>query len=199
MTRRQFSLFQTPIDLAHAYWRQLLVPGNCVIDATCGNGNDTLLLAQIVLQDGATGRIIAMDKQQQALDAARQLLARHLSSERLSHVSFYQQCHSSFPDEIGKESVALIVYNLGYLPGGNKNLTTLSATTIQSLEAVLPLVIPGGMISITCYPGHDAGKLEEEQVMKFAAMLDPQRWSCCHHHWANRRNAPSLLLIQRCF
>lgn len=199
MTRQQFSLFQTPIDLAHMYWKQLLTPGSCVVDATCGNGYDTLALSQMVLSEKRDGCVIAIDKQQQALDAARQLLAIHLPNKKLSHIFFYQQCHSSFPNQIAKESVSLIVYNLGYLPGGDKHLTTLSATTIQSLEAALPLIMPGGAVSVTCYPGHDTGKLEEEAVLKFASTLDPQQWSCCHHRWVNRRNAPSLLLIQRCF
>jgi len=198
MKRHQFNLFQTPIDLAHAYWRQFLKPGHCVVDATCGNGNDTLVLAQIVMEGGEAGCVIAMDRQQQALYATRQLLEQHLSGKWVSRILFYEQCHSSFPTQIGKESVALIVYNLGYLPGGNKHLTTLPTTTMQSLEAALPLVMPGGAISITCYPGHEAGKVEEEQLVKFTAALDPQKWSCCHHRWVNRRDGPSLLLIQRC-
>lgn len=175
------------------------MPGNCVIDATCGNGRDLLTLAKMVLDGNVEGSLIAIDSQQQALDKAKELLETQISSEWLSCISFYHQCHSSFPNHIGKESVSLVVYNLGYLPGGNKNLTTVSETTIQSLKAALPLIMPGGAISVTCYPGHEAGKLEEEQVLEFAAALDPQQWSCCHHRWTNRRNAPSLLLIQRCF
>lgn len=95
--------------------------------------------------------------------------------------------------------MALIVYNLGYLPGGDKTITTESSTTLESLQAAFPLIMPGGAISIACYPGHPSGKTEEENVMTFASSLDPQVWSCCHHRWLNRRNAPSLILIQRQF
>lgn len=193
--RKQFKLFQTPLDLAHNYWQQLLKPGDCVIDATSGNGHDTLFLAKLILSD-EKGHIIALDIQQQAVENTRQLLKDNLKGLP-GNISTYRQCHSTFPSFLEKESVALIVYNLGYLPGGNKSLTTLSDTTLKSLEAASSLIAPGGAISITCYPGHAAGKPEEELALHFAATLNPQEWSSCHHKWLNRKNAPSLILIQR--
>lgn len=194
--RLQFPLFQTPLDLAHDYWRSLLKPGDCVIDTTCGNGHDTLFLAKIILESHKKENLIALDTQPQAIANTQKLLEENLPS-LFHHVLLCQQCHSTFPDHIIHESVALIVYNLGYLPGNNKNLTTMTSTTLQSLQAALPLIAPGGAISITCYPGHETGKPEEEAVINFAASLDPLEWSCCHHRWLNRQNAPSLILIQR--
>jgi hypothetical protein len=114
-------------------------------------------------------------------------------------VHFYESCHSKFPDEILPNSVKLIVYNLGYLPGGDKKLTTIANTTLQSIEKAHRLIQDGGMISITCYPGHPAGKEEESEIVRFSSTLDSQIWSCCHHRWTNRNNAPSLLLIQKSF
>lgn len=197
--RLKFPFFQTPLDLAHAYWLRLLKPGNRVIDATCGNGHDTLFLANLVLNSDSKGSVIALDKQQLALDKTQALLKANLSENFLSSIFLYAQCHSSFPLHLEKESISLIVYNLGYLPGGDKNLTTISPTTLQSLEAAISLIVPGGAISITCYPGHDAGKPEEEAVLKFTASLDPKKWSCCHHQWVNRQKGPSLILIQKGF
>lgn len=193
--RKQFQLFQTPLDLAHDYWLKLLKPGDLVVDATCGNGHDTLFLAKIVLEKDS-GTLITIDTQKQALENSQSFLLDNLSEDLIKRISFYHQCHSVFPDVLQRESVALIVYNLGYLPGGDKTLTTESSTTLQSLKAALPLILPGGAISITCYPGHLAGKIEEETVIHFASSLDPQVWSSCHHRWLNRKNAPSLLLIQ---
>jgi hypothetical protein len=87
------------------------------------------------------------------------------------------------------------VYNLGYLPGGDKQATTSSSTTLESLKAAAALIVAGGAISVTCYPGHPAGKVEEQAVLDYAASLPPAEWSCCHHRWTNRKEAPSLLLI----
>lgn len=198
--RQQFQLFQTPLDLAQGYWQKLLKAGDLVIDATCGNGNDTLFLCDLVLgkEDGfKKGAVIAIDKQEQAVESTRNLLNRSLPEHLLKDISLHHQCHSSFPSSLKNESVALIVYNLGYLPGGNKSVTTMTPTTLQSLNAAIPLIAPGGAICITCYPGHDAGVPEEEMALNFAASLNPQHWSSCHHRWLNRRNAPSLILIQR--
>lgn len=194
---QQFKLFQTPLDLAHAYWKQLLSGGDHAIDATCGNGYDTLFLSQLVLDNKHTGRVIGLDAQQQAIEKTEMLLKEKLPQAQLNNIFLYNQCHSSFPVSIEKESISLIVYNLGYLPGGNKTLTTTGSTTLLSLKAALSLIKAGGAISITCYPGHDAGKPEEEMALNFAASLDPQEWSSCHHRWMNRKNGPSLILIQK--
>lgn len=197
LNRQQFPLFQTPLDLTKDYWKKLLKGGDWVIDATCGNGQDTLFLAKIVLDHPKKGWIFAMDKQQQALENTQTLLANSLAESDLANISFHHQCHSSFPSTLKTESITLIVYNLGYLPGGDKSITTLSSTTLQSLEKALPLILPGGAISITCYPGHETGKPEEEMIATFSASLNPQMWSCCHHRWVNRKSAPSLMFIQR--
>ena len=195
--RHLFPLFQSPIDLAHAYWQNLVIPGDCVIDATCGNGHDALVLAKLVSNEDVNGSLIAIDKQPSALTATQQRLASHLSAQQLTHMHFISGCHSAFPADLTEGSVKLIVYNLGYLPGGDKTLTTCRDTTLQSLAAALPLLCAGGALSITCYPGHAEGKIEEERVLEFAATLDNHAWSCCLHRWVNRRTAPTLLLIQR--
>lgn len=168
-----------------------------MIDATCGNGYDTLFLSTLVLDDKKKGRVIAIDKQQQAVENTQKLLKEKISPIFLDKIFVYKQCHSSFPFSIEKESVSLIVYNLGYLPGGNKTLTTTGSITLESLKAATSLIKREGAISVTCYPGHDAGKPEEEMVLDFAASLDPHEWSSCHHRWINRNSSPSLILIQR--
>lgn len=205
LKRLHFPLFQTPLDLAHAYWERILnletdsriKPGTSVIDATCGNGHDTLFLAKTMLNQKSHQTLIAIDKQQQAIENTQILLKKEFSEKKLTRIYFHQRCHSSFPPDITQGSVSLVVYNLGYLPGGNKQLTTESSTTLQSLKAALHLINSGGAISLTCYPGHPAGQLEEELLLDFTATLDPHLWSCCYHRWTNRQNAPSLLFIQK--
>lgn len=193
---KTFPIFQSHLDLAHAYWSQLVQIGDTVIDATCGNGFDTLKLCLLSLSPDR-GKVYALDNQLPAITSTRNTLATHLSSEILRRVEFHHCCHSHFPYSIPPQSIKLIVYNLGYLPGGNKLHTTLAETTRQSLSQAQDLLQPGGMISMTCYPGHAEGTKEQEAILDYLSNLSPQKWSCCHHRWCNRRQAPSLILIQK--
>jgi predicted methyltransferase len=194
--RSNFTLFQSHLDLAHSYWHKSVHPGDIVIDATCGNGQDTLVLCNLALTE-LTGNVYAIDIQPQAIIQTQAFLTENLSSALYKRVEFQQSCHSVFPESIRPESVTLIAYNLGYLPGNNKNLTTMTKTTLQSLECALQLVKPGGIISLTCYPGHIEGSHEQEAIINFAVNLLPREWSCCHHVWLNRKKSPSLLILQK--
>jgi Putative rRNA methylase len=193
----QFSPFRPHLDLAHEYWKQIVLPGDIAIDATCGNGHDALFLCELMLKQEKKSQIYLIDKQPEAIQNSKERLRRQLSAEALTDIHFLQQCHSRFPEELTPSSVKLIVYNLGYLPGGDKQLTTYSQTTIESLQAAVTLIAAGGAISVTCYPGHPAGKIEEQAVLECASTLPPNVWSCCHHRWTNRKDAPSLILLQK--
>jgi hypothetical protein len=173
------------LECAHILWKQVVQPGDTLVDATCGNGHDTFFLSKL-----QPARLYAIDIQSTALEATRKRL-------ELSEVHLIQGCHSHFPKEIAPETVKLIVYNLGYLPGGNKSITTCSNTSLESIQKALSLILPGGLISITCYPGHEEGAKEEELLLKFAAELDKELWCVTHQRWINRRKAPSLLLLQK--
>ncbi len=167
-----------------------------MIDATCGNGKDTLRLAQLLLPLGEKGQVIGIDIQPIALIQTRQLLAAHLSHAELDRVTLLEQSHAtlpSFPDAI----VRLVVYNLGYLPGSNKSVKTQWETTLESVEAALKLLAPGGIISITCYPGHPEGKEEQTKLLEMTHALPTQLWNICHHRWVNSATSPSLLLLQK--
>lgn len=183
--RNPFPIFQSHLDLAHAYWKQLVRPGDTVVDATCGNGHDSLVLAQL------SERLYAMDIQPSAIAATKERLSS------FPQVKILLQSHTAFPEELRPESVTLLVYNLGYLPGGDKTLTTRSSTTLMSLIKALELIRPGGAISLTLYPGHLEGEEEERAILDWAAQLDPKQWSSCHHRWCNRKAAPSLLILQK--
>lgn len=192
--RSRYPLFQSHLDLAHHYWEELVHPGDIVVDATCGNGQDALKLAQLALKSDQ-GMLYAYDIQSQALEFTKHYLTIHLSPQQLLRSRFILGCHSQFTQEIAPNSVKLIVYNLGYLPKGDKELTTKAETTLESLYHAQQLIKPGGAISLTCYPGHAAGAIEEEKILSYVKQLSPHQWSCCHHRWLNRRQSPSLLLL----
>jgi hypothetical protein len=192
----KYPLFQSHIDLAHDLWKKILKKKELVIDATCGNGHDTLVLAKLVF-NASEGILYAIDKQAKAITSCQTLLSKELPAEIFNKIHFVRSCHSRFPSEIAMGSASLIVYNLGYLPGGDKNQTTEAPTTLLSVQEALSLLKEGGTISITCYPGHKAGRVEEEKLLEFVKILDPRLFSCCYHRWINRNLSPTLLIIQK--
>lgn len=182
------------LELAHRTWEALLKPGDSAIDATAGNGKDTLKLAEILLKQ--EGELFAIDVQSDAIANTRELLSNNFNSKELERVHLFCQSHATFPAPVFNRRPKLIVYNLGYLPGGNKSLTTQTSSTLESLKAALSLVATGGVISITCYPGHAEGALEEEAILAFCKTLNSHEWNVCFHQWLNRPKAPSLLLLR---
>jgi hypothetical protein len=185
--RRPFPLFQSHLDFAHTLWAKLLAPTDHAIDATCGNGHDALVLFKLIPQ----GRLYLIDIQKEALVT---------TSNRLPEgalVSFHNICHSAIEKIAPQASIKLIVYNLGYLPGKDKSLTTMTETTLQSIQKSLSLLAPGGAISITCYPGHEEGKRESTAIIEYTKTLSPKQWSVSLHSWINRSKHPFLILIQQ--
>ncbi len=166
------------LDQAFLYWKNLLKADDSVIDATCGNGKDALRLAELVPQ----GHVYAIDIQEAAFQKTRELI-------QSSNISYLLQSHVELP-QIG---VKLVVYNLGYLPGGNKDLTTMTSSTLESLAKAAQLIPIGGGLSITCYPGHEEGARELRAIQKWAMSLDSQKWSITYHEW--REKSPTLFFI----
>lgn len=156
-----------PTALAHVIASQIVPAGALVIDATCGNGHDTLHLARLV---GPQGRLIAFDIQAQAIENTQQ----RLKSENLhdGRVTLIQACHSTLGKHVASRACTLIMFNLGYLPGGDRSRTTTVRTTLAALDAAMSILLPGGMLMVTCYPGHVEGANEArhmESWMKCAA------------------------------
>jgi len=146
--------------------------GDVAIDATAGNGNDTLWLANAV---GSQGHVYAFDIQKEAIELARKKLDRAGCSKR---VSLIHECHSRIQENIPRNKLAkAIVFNLGYLPKGEKSLITQSKTTIEALETSLNLLQPEGMLSIVAYPGHPGGKEETEALLDWYENIDTDQYT----------------------
>ncbi len=194
--QQKFPLFQSHLDLAHHYWMILLKNGDWAVDATCGGGQDTLRLAKILEKAGGGG-LIGLDIQEEAILRTQELLQRNLGSEIFKKIYIYKQSHVNFPELCTTVPIKLIVYNLGYLPKGNKQLTTQAKTTLESVEKALELLSPGGVMSLTCYPGHPEGAVEEKALLEMAKELPSSHWNVCYHSFPNRDAGPSLILIQK--
>lgn len=156
------------VQQAHAALTEILVEGDITIDATVGNGHDTLFLAASV---GESGTVYGFDIQELALDTAY----RRLQEEGLAgRVSLYHAGHEAMAMVL-QESIAgqvkAVMFNLGYLPGGDKGRTTGISTTLAALEQARTLLVPGGAISVLAYTGHPGGRDEAEAVKAWATGL----------------------------
>ncbi|MBT7768024.1 MAG: methyltransferase domain-containing protein, partial [Bdellovibrionales bacterium] len=143
--------------LAHQILSQKVNVGDIVIDATTGNGNDTLLLARKV---GATGRVFGFDIQPKAITATTKRLT---SMYNLDGVTLIQACHTLMPSFIPQEyhgRVKAITFNLGYLPGGDPQIITQPLITCQAIQGAITLLAPTGIITILAYQGHEGGSDE---------------------------------------
>lgn len=152
-----------PTALAQQFLRAVIQQGDLVIDATAGNGHDTLFLTECV---GAAGKVLAFDVQQAAVASARQRIETAGLMER---VVFFQESHERMGAHAEDESVAAVMFNLGYLPGEHHDLTTEAEATLRALDVAARILKPGGSLTVVCYPGHAAGEVEAvavEQWMK---------------------------------
>ncbi|CAL5402509.1 unnamed protein product [Camellia sinensis] len=194
-------------QVAHSVWRHIVQKGDTVIDATCGNGYDTLAMVKMVADKTHCGHVYAMDVQKVALENVSSLLDESLTSYEVPLLSnfllvqkglveLFAICHSKMEEVVPNGvPVRLVVFNLGYLPGGDKALITRSETTLQALEAAKRMLASGGLISIVVYVGHPGGREEYEAVQAFASGLPVENWICCKLQMLNRPLAPILVLV----
>lgn len=142
-----------PLSIAHDWVRSAVRPGGRVADATAGNGRDTLFLAELV---GEEGMVYAFDIQPGAVDATRRAAE---TAELLDRVALHACSHARLPEFVPR-GLEAVMFNLGYLPGGDRNITTTIEETLPALDAAFELLGPGGIMTVMCYPGHDGGRDE---------------------------------------
>ena len=180
------------IKLAHSLWQEVVEMGDIVIDATCGNGFDSVKLAELALSP-SSGTLVCLDIQNQALINTRESILK-FNPLLIDRIHIINRNHRTFPEFINYNTVKLIVYNLGYLPGGDKNITTHLKDSIESIKNSLNLLKPLGMLSVTCYRFHgEAAVVESKEIETFLSYLDPTIWRCFSHTPINWPLAPLLI------
>lgn len=135
------------------------------VDATCGNGNDTLFLAGMCDIDGM---IFSFDVQNEALDNAEKLLA---DNNLYTGVMFINSGHENM-EKLIKPKVDVVMFNLGFLPNSKSKICTKPESTITALNSAIKLSREGGMITLLCYPGTVEGKVETDEVKKWLDELN---------------------------
>lgn len=177
-----------PTELAHRLLEDVVGEGALAIDATAGNGHDTLFLARLV---GPSGRVLAFDVQAAAIESAQALLEREGVAER---VVFYQESHTLLANRAEGGSTDGVIFNLGYLPGADRSVITETAGTLAALEAAAHVLRPGGWLCVTCYPGHSGGGDEATAVERWMETKAASGWRVARYGLiGTRKPAPFLL------
>lgn len=172
------------LALAHAFLREQVKPGATVIDATVGRGKDTSFLCTLV---GEKGAVFGFDVQQEALDSARELLAK-----KGQEATLYHESHSQMAQYFAPDSVDAIVFNFGWLPGGDHSIATYAESSIAAIEAGLSLLKPNGVMSLCIYYGKDTGYAERDALLAYFPTLDSNRYTVLVQQFVNRPNDPPI-------
>jgi tRNA G37 N-methylase Trm5 len=174
------------VTFAHQTILQHITKNSIVIDATVGNGHDTIFLAKY------SKHVFGFDIQNQAIERTK----NQCTKANLSNVTLFLASHEDITQYVNQK-VDAVMYNLGYLPDGDKSITTKATTTIHSILNVLPILKPKGIITITIYIGHEEGKKERIALEEFFLTLDASLYSVVRYQIVNKSLAPYTICIQK--
>ena len=177
--------------LAADYMIRTIQPGDSVVDATMGNGKDTLFLCGLV---GEAGHVYAFDVQEEAV---------RRTQERVSEAGFAARTtlllagHETMARHV-PQGVKAVMFNLGWLPGAQHIVTTKTDTTLEAVRAAVELIGRGGIVTVCIYPGHEEGTRELHALLDYAKGLSVRTYNVLHHHFLNAaEGTPELILIQK--
>lgn len=193
----QFTMTRPPslLQQAHAILKNLLHDGDIAIDATAGNGHDSLFLAQ---QVAPAGLVYSFDIQTAAITATHNRL---FAADLRIYALLIQHSHAQMSDYIAPEhhgKIKAIMFNLGYLPRGDKTIITQTDSTLCALNAATELLALGGIITILAYPGHQGGDTETVQVANWCYQLNPEQFRVkILHSFEHKDSAPRLFVLEK--
>lgn len=171
---------------------EVLESGCIAVDATVGNGYDTVFLARLA---GAEGHVFGFDVQEEALKQTEQRLNEECTP---ANWTLFQTGHENMLQSIPAEyhgRIDVVMFNLGFLPGSDKSVVTKAATTLQALESSLDLLAVGGVVSIAIYAGHPGGEEEDRAVREFCSALDYHSYRVVLSEMINKPGYPIRMLF----
>ncbi|WP_433743876.1 class I SAM-dependent methyltransferase [Falsibacillus pallidus] len=179
------------LPFARALLQQAVAEGDIAVDATIGNGHDTLFLSQLV---GENGRVYGFDVQESAVLATREKLEEH---QLVHRVTLFQKGHehvmNSLPP-VHHGRIAGAVFNLGYLPGGDKTIVTRPRTTISAIDQLISMLKPEGIIVLVIYHGHREGAVERDYLLRYVKDLDQNDVHVLEYKFLNQQNNPPFII-----
>lgn len=183
------------VKTAHDLIRDILHPGDIAIDATVGNGHDTLFLTE---QVAPSGHVYGFDIQQAAIDSTLEKFRQTHLSECLTLI---QASHAVMDAKIPVDlhgRIRAIMFNLGYLPGGDKSVITQTDSTLAALTTASRILAFNGIITLLAYPGHQGGDLETDQIKNWCEQLDNKRFEVnTIYSTEHKDTAPRLFVIRK--
>ena len=172
-----------PLQMAHAFLEEVVTDEDIVVDATMGNGHDTLFLARLAK------KVYAFDIQEQAVEQT----TKRLAEAKLDNVELLLTGHENVDQYV--ESIKAAIFNLGYLPSADKTVITQPHTTIQALEKLCQRLVAGGRIAVMIYYGHAGGDVERDTVLDFVSQLPQQEFTVALYKTINQINQPPFLVM----
>ena len=176
----------TVTDFCHQFIANHIHEGAFCIDATAGNGHDTEFLCRLA---GDSGKVLAFDIQQAAVDSTR----CRLKKNRLDHIGrVVLDSHARISEYAGPDTVDCIMFNFGYLPGGDHEMSTQPASSLSAIKQSLICLKPGGLLSLCIYSGGDTGFDERDAILPYIKGLDPHEYLVIVSSYANRPGNPPI-------
>lgn len=173
----------------HRFLEDHVQSGDICIDATMGNGNDTAFLSRLA---GESGKVIAFDIQQMALDNTNEKLIKEECPENYDLIL---ESHEKMDKYAKQGTVSCITFNLGYLPGGDHTQATKSESSIRAIETGLNLLKKKGLMTVCIYSGGDSGFEERDAVLEYLKGLDSKKYLVIISEYANRPNNPPIPVL----
>ncbi len=183
--------YQIDLLQLHKYFiRNHLHEGDIAVDYTMGNGHDTEFLSKTV---GPTGHVYAFDIQEQALEST----ARHLQETGCPENYTLIRASHQFVKDYVHTPVKAGMFNLGWLPGGDKSVTTLRESTMPAIRAAIELMDTDAILNVAVYPGHAEGQTEGKMLLEKLAGYDKKKFCVSHFHLVNSPDAPFVIAVEK--
>lgn len=179
------------LPFARELLKKCIPAGGVAVDATAGNGHDTVFLAELT---GENGMVYSFDIQKSAIEATEKRLKEKVSAKQ---VTLIQSGHETVHEHLAAEHHNRIdgaIFNLGYLPGSDKTVVTVPETTIQAVKQLSEHTRPGGLIVIVVYHGHEKGREEKDELLGFVRSMPQETFHVLEYTFTNQRNNPPFII-----
>ena len=183
-------MFNNVVEIANNYINQIVKEGSITVDATCGNGHDTLHLSSLV---GESGKVYGFDIQQKAVENTLTLLK---DSAKYKNYEVHCCSHENVLSYVN-EKIDFAVFNLGYLPNADKSIVTKASSTIKCLEDIIShLSKKNTVIMLLAYLKHD-NSMEYKEVKTYLNELDVKKYNVVEIcHFARHEDSPKILIVE---
>lgn len=177
------------LDLHKRFILEHLHEGDVAVDFTMGNGHDTEFLSRTV---GESGRVYAFDIQASAVESTRKNLEK---ADCPNNYTLIHDSHHNVKNYVS-EPIKAGMFNLGYLPGGDKSITTMRSTTLPAIEAAISLLDKDAILLIAVYPGHPEGEAEGREISEYLSTLSRFKVCCTKVQIVNSPTSPYFIMIE---